>query len=183
MSTNPDPDLMRIFDFTPADLEANRASRISDRQAQRFQTLFAQQAAYANKNRIVAFILCVAFAAFIGVAFGSNAASLMGNLILFLLIALGVIGFWGYLIQQQARHAAADLRSGVVAVVVGTLMRLSDRQGGSVYVYPSKIGLRISHSEDDQLKAYLKQVPQNTVFHVYYTSNTKRILSMEIVAT
>jgi hypothetical protein len=35
MPTNPDTELMRIFDFTVADLEANRAGRITQSQSER----------------------------------------------------------------------------------------------------------------------------------------------------
>ncbi len=34
MLTNPDPELMRIFNFTAADLEANRAGHITEQQSQ-----------------------------------------------------------------------------------------------------------------------------------------------------
>jgi hypothetical protein len=43
MPTNPDPDLMRIFDFTAADLEANRAGKISSNQIQRLLSVAKSQ--------------------------------------------------------------------------------------------------------------------------------------------
>ena len=182
MPTNPDPDLMRIFDFTVADLEANRAGHVTNSQLQRLSNR-------VNKNRRfliftaisipICIVLSVALALVsdhsIKVEVITRVPLRVGiPLTLFLWVLFLVVIFF------ERRNLKLDVKAGIVAYTQGTLKRWSTRGGGSIKI--GGVMLDIESAENLDLKAYLKKVPKDTQFRVYFVPNSKMVVAMETCA-
>ncbi len=167
MSSTPDPDLMRIFDFTTADLEANRAGHIAEHQSQH---LLKEVSLFGVWFILVYFIAVV-------VMFRNFGTALFLIIPFQLILCIVVIATAMY----NKQIVVSDVGLGIVSNVSGTIKRQSRRNGGDIII--SDRTLKVSLHENKNLKEYLKKIPIATQFRVYYVPKSKKVVAMEIIAS
>ncbi len=84
-----------------------------------------------------------------------------------------------YVIRKNDKNMASDIKSGIAHKALGTIKRRTGRSEG--YLKIAGIELILYEVEDGGLKRYLKKVPKETQFQVYYIPLSKRILSIEVM--
>ena len=185
MTLPPNPDLMRIFDFTAADLETNRAGRLSERQT---EMLIAQ----AHQKRwhilIASFIVPIVLIGIliIGIPQIDPAHQTLGRVTsigvaLFLLVfmVLGVVDKESDIKQGKVDHVDG-------AIYIGIDHWLEGRGGypkiGKYYKLDIALhGNRISKEIYVQLTQYLLENGTAHQFRAYYPHHSLNILSVEVV--
>lgn len=174
---NPDPDLMRIFDFTAADLEANRAGRLSERQTK-----------YIKRESDVSGVLvgCMIQMGIIGIgilAFAALANPIHREMILLVFpIGAGILIL--YLNNRDNQHSSErTLEAQHVGKVEGSLSLYKE----VVFNSRSPIGQMSVDGKKFQIddiyqefQTFLRLKGRHIMFRVYFAPEINRILSMEI---
>jgi hypothetical protein len=144
----PTSDLMRIFDFTVDDLEANRAGRMSEQQLERLESKRAHAQWIGGIGCLASVIFVIPFFAS-GLSYSMKNGATSFFIILFI-VALPVIYLYLGVMDREA-----DIRSNRVTLYSGYL-RLSEQHGkyGPTY-WISLIDIPISASIYNQLRDYL----------------------------
>lgn len=175
---------MRIFDFTAADLEANRAKTISERQA---KTL---------KQESVADRIAVRFAIFVGliiagiVGFGiivfpqgvtGGKTSPEGSVSWIAIALILVFLFLRYRSNQRSTHS--DLERGRAGMVEGiaTWQRVIKQKN---YIYQITVDgktFRVEKQTFRAFEAFMELKNKSSLFRIYFAPEISRILSMEII--
>jgi len=99
-TSNLDPDMMRIFNFTPTDLEANRVGKLSERQIERLSNRQKHGQWLAGSG-------CIVAAIFVFLAFGSGLSTSMKNGSTTIMIILGVMAL-RYVSRILKQHCEKD---------------------------------------------------------------------------
>ena len=176
MPTNPDPDLMRIFDFTAADLEANRAGRMSERQIERLSIRRIRGQWFAG----IGCIGVIAFAIFIN----SIRLSSETNDMNFYWLLLGVSGFVVIFVYLGAVDRHTDLKTKRIMKHISALY-ISESRGkwGERYYHlgTEPINSSISKTLYKDIQNYLLAHGLQTQFCLYYAPESRELLSIEVV--
>ncbi len=173
-TVNPDPDLMRIFDFTPVDLESNRVGKLTERQIKKLSAKVKKE---RLSNVIGVLVICIVMLIIIISNYSSqielHKMEGWGLLALFFLVMV-LLGNY-----VSGSSLTSDVRSGTVRSAQGTVKRWNDHGRGTL-----KIGgewLDLDHEENNSLKIYLQKIPKGTKFRVNYVHKSNRVMSMEII--
>lgn len=178
MPINPDPDLMRIFNFTADDLEANRAGKLSERQIERL-------AERRNRDRRIAGIGCLVVIIIalwmIQMVLSPSAPENSGSTILIFLIIGGLIVGYIYLgaMDRQTDLNRRKVESDVNEINVWESRGKWGERDYDISIYP--LSYRISKSFYMDVQAYLRQKGTKNRFRVYYAPESKELLSIEVV--
>jgi hypothetical protein len=186
MPTNPDPDLMRIFDFTAADLEANRAGKMSER-----QTKYLKQESDANGFIVGCAIwiglIIVGIVIFASIVFPQGLtggkSDILGTVSWIPLVLILAFVFMRYRSNQRAHTTAIDSqRAGYVEDNITFYVRDWPERRYPIY-HISLDGKRFQ-IERDCYEAFAKFVNlrgKYLMFRLYFAPENNRILSMEII--
>jgi hypothetical protein len=157
---------MRIFDFTAADLEANRAGKITASQSQYLLKEVALSKPLLSLS--IYFILVI-------IIF-QNAGSMLFFIIPveFILCMVVIV-----VALHNKQTVASDIQSGIADRISGTINRKSRRNGGDIIVADTT--LKISMNENKELKKYWDVLPPQTQFRVYYLPRSKKLISIEAI--
>ncbi len=185
-TTNPNPDLMRIFDFTAADLEANRAGKMSDGQKQ--QLLHIAQSQKDDAGCLIwlmtpgyIFLACIALQ-----AFGSGNKT-------YALIFVGVITalLFGQAAMLYDSHYRNHLETDVVVSefeqVQGLLQPIIKkswyraRQIENEYLRIGQMDIPIKKSVYKALQGFLATQSEVPTCRIYYVPKSLQIIAAEIV--
>ncbi|MBI1276922.1 MAG: hypothetical protein GC179_02210 [Anaerolineaceae bacterium] len=174
--TNPDPDLMQIFDFNAADLEANRAGRLSDGQVEKLSSRKKQ-------GQWLAGIGCAAAAVFILPILVSGLSSSMKDGTTSILTLLVVMSLPVVYVTLGVMDRSADLTRNRPKVYLGKL-HIREQYGkfGPSY-WISEIDIQISSTAYALFDNYLYLRGNDTTFRLYYAPNSSEVLSLEVVNT
>jgi len=177
MLTNPDPELMRIFDFTAADLEANRAGQITKHQIDnQYKLLKGHNTIFL----VGAIAIPVGFLLMLTLTGAFNSSSLITNRTDYWMVAvLSTTALLIFIMVKNNKNMASDVHIGVACCESGVIRRRTGR--GEGYLKIAKRNLTLYDSQDFGLKEYLEKIPQETLFHVYYIPKSKRVIAMEII--
>ena len=163
----PASELQATFDFTYADLEANRCGELSSDQ----QRYLARRLQDITRGLIV-FLFGLALPPAGGlIIFGSQQNWPIVGLSLFLLVLLPMMGYW--IASGERQKWQRDLEHGVAATVYGTAnlpegeTRSRNRQ------------LRIDTTTFTITPAQARAIRPGTIYTVYYGPRTTLILSLE----
>ena len=177
MPTNPNLDLMRIFDFTAADLEANRAGHITEHQVQHLSET-------VKKKRSFLIFAAIALPAWPFLIVGMSSICNISPPITFppvplLLMLLSIPVLILFVIYDHDQKLASDVKAGTAYYEQGTIKRWSTKDGVTIKI--ANLRLDIEQSQDGDLKTHLKKVPKGTQFRVYYVPVSKKTVSIEVV--
>lgn len=182
MPTNPDPDLMRIFDFTAADLEANRTGKMSDRQIK-----FLREESDADHIAIGCAVrvglLITGLIAFYYLLQPQQIALSMEAFpqIVIMTVVLAWI-YWRYRSNQRANQVDLErCHAGNVEGVATWHRRLRSKR----YIYQLTVDgkvFSIQKQAYDAFETFMHLKNKYMVFRIYFAPETVRILSLEIVA-
>lgn len=172
MPNNPNPDLMRIFDFTADDLEANRAGKMSERQIKRLSGKRAtgQWLTGLGCATALVFVLPIIVS---GLSHSMKDSTASLSVILFV-VAIPVIYVYLGVMDRNA-----DIRRNHVTMYLGSLL-LSEFSGkfrSTYWIFTSSFNMQISNSSYD----YLSCLRRNTRFRLYYLQNSAEVISIEVV--
>ena len=176
MPTNPDPDLMRIFDFTAADLEANRAGRMSERQIERLSNRKKQGQWLAGGG-------CIAVLVFALLILGNRLSSSMKDGTTTILTLLAVMALPVVYFTLGVMDRSADLTRDKPKVYSGQVWT-SEQHGkfGSTYwIWTAELNIQISSTAYMLFDNYLYIRGKDTFFQLYYAPNSNEVLSLEVV--
>jgi hypothetical protein len=173
-------DLMAIFNFTEDDLAANRAGRMSARQATRLQSDY--------KNVAIRSVLVVSIFSCLGCV--SLTAALIGKSLpgigdagsaLMMVAVIAIVVFVTIAIQQTKTQF--DLKQRAVTYVDGGLkLKLVPAKAALYYkVEVASKTFDISREVFDTLYTYHKIDLEQRLYRVYYAPETKKLLSAEIL--
>jgi hypothetical protein len=176
MLTNPDPDLMRIFDFTPADLEANRAGKLSERQIEKLSSRKKQGQWLAGMG-------CVAAAVFVLPILLSGISSSMNDGATSILTLLVVMSLPVVYVTLGVMDRNADLSRNRPQVYLGQL-HIREQYGkfGPSY-WISEVNIQISSTAYALFDNYAYIRGKDITFRLYYAPNSSEVLSLEVVNT
>ncbi len=160
--------LMSAFHFEEQDLEANQAGKFTDWQRNRLRgdsrRSSALLALFAFGGLFLAGLMTLIWSS----APNEAMSRLVVPLIMIAVTSLILVFYWA-----RSRRTAADLNAPVVSVVEGrVLLKASDGQFGD---YAARIGDVEFALKPQEFFAFKNGDP----YRVYYTSRSKRILSLE----
>lgn len=173
--TLPDAELMRIFDFTADDLAANRDG-----------TLSQQQALYLHKliNREILFYLIPIGAVliigwFIAIKLADVAPPTYDKPSIILVFGVIPTAIFLTMLAYRKWQIVSDTRGMHVEVTQGVTKSWAVKNFGYAEVNGKRfyLGLKI----DRQLADYLRTLPKESQFRVYFVPRSKRVISMEPV--
>lgn len=176
MTIAPDSELMQIFDFTEADLEANRAGQLSERQIKKLSEL-KQQGQWLARGG------CIIVIVFVLLTFGSGLLTSMKDGFTSIIVIVGVVVLPIIFMSLGAMDRDADLRRNKPKIYVGKL-RLSLQHGkfGPIYrIFTSEVDIKIPALAYNLFDHYLYIKGKETVFRLYYAPNSNELLSIEVV--
>lgn len=166
------PDLMRIFDFTVADLEANRAGHMSERQMMNLSYI-------VKRRRLELILLGIVFPIlFLAVYFERFLQTLSQGIEVWEIALVFWVIIWLIAGFVSSKRFASDIKSGIVYSVQGTMKRW-EGHGSSGTLEIANEWLEIDGRQNTFLKGYLRQIAKGTQFRIYYAPKTEKILSME----
>ncbi|MBA3875179.1 MAG: hypothetical protein H0X30_39140 [Anaerolineae bacterium] len=177
MPINPDHDLMRIFHFNAADIETNRAGRLSDSQVERL----------SKRNKSAQRLASIGCAGLLIVAVLVIALDISDSTQENLLIAFGILLIGGLpivYIYLGVMDRQTDLRKDKIKSNVSELRVFESKGDGGQITYVLwawPIHLNISESVYLDIRGYLTLHPQNTQFRLYYAPESNELLSIEVV--
>lgn len=160
--------LRRAFGFTQEDLDANRRGRLTARQVSFLASRYRRSVALAGATVIV--LSSIALGAIISEC---NTTGLV------IVLCLAVIGFIIVMsIDPQAWQK--DIRSNSVKCICGEV-RLSIVTTGSGHHRSTSYRLRVQEHKFYINADQFTLLKNNEAYRVFYTPNTERILSFELV--
>jgi hypothetical protein len=174
MPTNPDPDLMRIFDFTAADLEANRAGKMSEHQYQRLQDIAENERFAGQGLAIILALLLFGLICYTVQNLSDPARIIFPAIISIVVVIFFVLSIiWAPVIEQ-------DLKIGQIKIVEGNFT-LKTKLRGKTTDYIMDFGA-IKLFIDDRKFAQLRSAAhKKDRCHVYYLPKSCLVLSTEVI--
>ncbi|MBA3875180.1 MAG: hypothetical protein H0X30_39145 [Anaerolineae bacterium] len=171
MSTNPNPDLMRIFDFTAADLEANRAGRMSEREMQRLQNISAKQRSIELLAAVSLPVGMCVFLLFVHPSYG---------ICLFLLFPLPIALAMLFLIFIKHKKLMSDIATQKVEYLEGEVKYWSGR---AFYGYMKINGreFEIDPATNLELSDFMEHQAKQLSLRLYFSPTSKKVVSAEIL--
>lgn len=183
---NPDPDLMRIFDFTPADLEANRLGKMSER-----QTKYLKGESDADRYAVnCAIWVGLIIAGIVVFAFIVSPQSLTGGqpdsggntrwIFIILMLAFLLIR---YRSNQRANAIALDSKrvGSVEDKITFYVQDWPEKRRPTYHLSLDGKSFQIEKGCYDGLAKFIKLHDKYLMFRVYFAPEINRILSMEII--
>jgi hypothetical protein len=173
----PDPDLMRIFHFNAADLETNRAGRLSDSQVERMSKRSKNGQCLAGVGCLLIIVIAIMVIALNAVDPIQDALG----------ITLGVLILGGLpvaFVYLGAMDRQTDLRKDRVKVNMSELRVFESKGDGGQTTYTLwawPIQRNISESVYLDIRGYLALRPQNMQFRLYYAPESNELLFIEVV--
>lgn len=172
MTSTPISDLMAVLQFSPADLEANRAGTLTDAQRQRLRR-GGRPLFYAVVGLALALIIGAALLIYLGQRNESPILSLVG-------VSLTVINAVVLAVGVGSRlRLSADLRSRRVVTISGVVrrvVRVSRRSAAYVLAVELPEGtLRLNVS-----KAVFNSFQDGVRYHLYRTPSARLLVAAEI---
>ena len=174
MPTDPDPDLMRIFNFTAADLEANRNGKLSEHQIEKLTSRRKQGQWLAGMGCVI----LIAFAVLVGV----SSAAKEGNSRFFLVLIIGAFPITFIYLGTMDRKTDLDkrnIKSNVTEIFIGQSRGKWGEMYYDISIYPLSYGISKAFYTDVQ--SYLRKLGAQTKFCVYYAPESRELLSIEVV--
>lgn len=182
MPTNPDSDLMRIFDFTAEDLEANRAGKLSERQAKYLKSE-GDADRYAVGCAVRVGFLVVTL---IGVAVLLQPQKL--NLdVSSLLQIIGIVVVLAVLYRRfQTNQGAIQsdlerMRAGYVAGIA-TWQHVVKQKAHIYKITVDGKAFRVERTTYNSFEKFMCLRSKYMVFRIYFAPEISKILSVEIVS-
>ncbi len=163
------PDLMRLLDFTPDDLQANRAGKLSPRQAARLVRIRRRSTLVSAGIMVV-----IGLAATVVMFLAQRDNSVIGLLVGITLTIINAI-VMARAVQNWLR-LADDLRGGAVETLSGGVQR-TVRVIGRALIYVLKIDQR----EVVVPKAVFKAVPEGARYRLFRAQRSGTLLAAEPV--
>ncbi len=171
-----DVELMRIFNFTAADLEANRVGHITEQQSSRLHKLINNEILF--NSIFIGALLIIAW--FIVIKIMSVVPPNYDKLIMIIMV-MGVIPTLlsvSYLAYKKIQ-IITDIKNEHVDVAQGIAKSWTVKNYSYVAVSDKKLDLGLNLNR--QLEVYLWTLPKETQFRVYYVSKSKKVVVMEII--
>lgn len=177
MPTNPDSDLMRIFDFTAADLEANRAGKLTERQAKRLRHLINNEIRFLSIP--VGALLVIAW--FIVIKIISVVPPNYDKLPI-IIVAMGVLPTFLsiYYLGYKKIRFIRDIQNGDIDALQGTIKIWTVKNDSYLAVLDRRLNLDFNLEYTS--RARLQKLPKETIFRVYFVPNSKMVVAMETCA-
>ena len=174
------PELMRIFDFTADDLEANRAGRLSERQAKTIKN-------ESNADRLAvgcAINVGLLVVGLVGFFYLLHPQQLASENSLPPIIAIGIALLVLYLRYRSGqRYAQLDIEQRHAGKVVGTATwHMVIKQ--KIYIYQITVDGKVFRVEKRTYQAFetfMNLKNKFAIFRIYFAPETARILSIEII--
>lgn len=177
MPTNPDSDLMRIFDFTAADLEANCAGKLSERQVKRLHRMITNEIRFLSIP--IGALLVIAW--FIVIKIMSVVPSYYDKLPI-IIVAMGVLPTFLsiYYLGYKKIKFIWDIQNGNVNALQGTVKIWTVKNDSYLAVLDRRLNLGFNLEYTS--RAYLQKLPKEMAFRVYFVPNSKMVVAMETCA-
>ncbi len=163
------PWLARALDFTPADLDANRAGRLSDLQAARIRQ-GAARTRLITVSAVIGLTLAATLAIFLGQQNDSALSTFAGITLAVINAAVVAIGAWHYL------RLARDFNNGQVLTLTGAVTR-TVRLNGRAVSYVLGVGDQRLVVTKDAFNAF----EEGRAYRVYLSASARRVLAAESV--
>jgi len=159
--------LMQALQFSPQDLDANRAGKLGAQQRKRLQTR-QNRAALIGLSGFIVFALLATTFLFIGQQNAAFIFTLMG-------MAITIVNalFVGIFARQWMR-LRVDLRDGAVEIISGTMERVV-RAHGRVHNFV----LRMDHAQFSVKKELFNLFRHKVSYRLYRTPHSKVLLAAE----
>lgn len=172
MTATPISDLMAALQFTPADLDANRAGRLSDAQRERLRRS-GRPMFYAVVGLALALIIGAALLIYLGQRSESPILSLVG-------VSLTVINAVVLAVGVGSRlRLREDLRSGQVVMIDGVVRRVV-RVGRRSAAYVLAVELPQGTLRLNVSKAVFNGFQDGVRYHLYRTPSARLLVAAEI---
>ncbi len=163
--------LMGKFDFTEADLQANRTGSISENQRYPLNEM--------SKRKLIILIIVAVVCAFVVIAtftrYGNTSNGIFAVALAIVIAALVYVLFADY------QKLQSDMASGTVDVVYGTprFRTVSGRSSRSYLVSIGEIQFSLPRARYEALIAYTQRESQGAMVTAYFTPTAKVIVSLE----
>jgi hypothetical protein len=178
-------DLMAIFNFTEDDLEANRAGRISQAQADRLRR--ESKIAFTCAMLVTSAFTCLGFlvvtAAYSGNPVpGLGSANAPGIILIVFVVLVGMVFFPGVTRWNTTRN---DVQKRIAASTEGIAKarRISNWIATSYVIEVNSNQITVSLFAYDALKKRHADDLERLTSRVYYAPQSKKALSMEVRGT
>lgn len=186
-----DPELMRIFDFTADDLEANRDGRISERQRDQLITNIYKDKLIIKRLLIGLFAFLAFF--FVAIPFNTFTSRLSQTLLLGLIFTIAFLLISGF-IYLGVLDKNTDLLKGKVAVEFGRAYLYLDAFGRhypleykksvlgfySYFIRVGSVGFPLSYRVGVEFEAHYLKLENDISYRFYYLPDSTKLLSVEV---
>lgn len=168
-------DLMRVFDCTEDDLEANRAGHLTERQAKRLTATMNKGLLLTAIPMFGLLIICW----FIAFNLITVAPSRYNKILILALFGLLPTLFWICYFAYEKYRLQSDVKIGKTETIEGNVRSWETRS--FTYVKVAEKYLNLGAFVNSDLEIYLRDKPKQIQFRVYFVPKSKRVVAMELI--